>query len=463
VEGEVLAGRYRLATLIGVGGMARVYRAHDELLDRDVAVKVFQTPVDEAGAARVTAEVRALGRLSHPHLVALYDGGTGPVDGALDRTFLVMELVEGHTLADRIRSGPMTSEAVRALGADLADALAHVHARGIVHRDVKPANVLLGCSGSAHLADFGIARSVEEAGMTRTGVALGTAPYLSPEQVRGESAGPASDIYALGLVLLEALTSRREYAGHGVEAALARLTRPPRLDDVDAQWAPLLRVMTSDQPQDRPTAGAVAARLGAAGPGTGWRPWSDLRPDADTADLQVPLLARRRTARRLVPVLAVLCLAAAGGIVALVPDGGRPGPRGSLLEPVRGVASQPDDGVLTSVSTPTGPLTGPSTADPLPTGSPSGVVPPAVVDDGPAVQVRTVDAALPASDHGAVAITSVPATRTASTAAPTAPTTAPASEPAAQPGTSGPPPVTSTAPDAPRHGKPSAPPGKPKK
>ncbi|OLT01609.1 hypothetical protein BJF90_30680 [Pseudonocardia sp. CNS-004] len=148
-----------------------------------------------------------LARLDHPGLVRLHDGGI--VD---DCPFVVTDLVEGSTLAGRIASGPpLAPGAVRRLGAQLADALAYVHAAGIVHRDVKPANVLLGDGGRPRLADFGIARALEATAATADGCVVGTAAYLAPEQVRGEVVAPATDVYALGLVLLEALTGRGEF------------------------------------------------------------------------------------------------------------------------------------------------------------------------------------------------------------------------------------------------------------
>ena len=203
--------------------------------------------------------MRALATLHHPGLVALHDGGVE--DG---RPFIVTDLVEGPTLAERLETGPLDPDEVRRLGARLADALAHVHRGGIVHRDLKPANVLLGADGP-RLADFGIARAVDGTAVTGTGYVVGTAAYLAPEQVRGEWVGPEADVYALGLVLLEALTGRREYPGALVESATARLHRPPGIPDgLPSSLHTALQAMTALDPAARPTAGAGR---GAAGGG----------------------------------------------------------------------------------------------------------------------------------------------------------------------------------------------------
>ncbi len=250
-------GRYQLGALLGTGGMSQVRRATDTLLGRDVAVKVFREDLDDDSAARARQEMQTLAALHHPRLVAVHDAGTD--DGG--RPYLVMELIDGPTLADRCRDRSLTPACVTAIGAELAEALTYVHSLGIVHRDVKPANVLLPADG-ARLADFGVARIVDSARHTGTGLTVGTAPYLSPEQVTGGSVGPPADIYSLGLVLLECLTGRREYDGNPVEAALARLHREPQVPaSLDAPWPELLRAMTARQAEDRPTAEQVVAVL----------------------------------------------------------------------------------------------------------------------------------------------------------------------------------------------------------
>ncbi|MCD2188568.1 serine/threonine-protein kinase [Actinomycetospora soli] len=251
------AGRYTLGDLIGRGGAAEVYRARDELLGRDVAVKLFPAGVGEADESRRQREVQTLAGMNHPGLVTIYDVGA---EGS--RAYFVMQLIEGESLADRIRTGPLRPGDVVALGAALGDALTYVHRHGVVHRDIKPGNVLLDTEGRPHLSDFGIAVLADATNITATGMVIGTASYLSPEQVRGQPVGPASDVYALGLVLLECITARREYPGNALEAAVARLHRPP---DVPTDLPPalygLLVAMTRDEPAERPTTEQVVGEL----------------------------------------------------------------------------------------------------------------------------------------------------------------------------------------------------------
>jgi len=284
----LVGGRYALGDLIGRGGAAEVFRARDELLGRDVAIKMFTAggdtptevldapagvdpkadPADAAAAAAIgdlengqearhRREVLTLAGLSHPGLVTVYD--VGDQDG---RAYFVMQLIEGDTLGQRIRYGPMHVVDVVALGAALADALAYVHRRGVVHRDVKPGNVLLDADGRAHLSDFGIAAVRDAAPVTGAGMVIGTASYLSPEQVRGEPVGTGVDVYALGLVLLESLTGRREYPGAALEAAVARLHRRPYVpSELPEPLAVLLTAMTEDDPDARPNAEEVVLRM----------------------------------------------------------------------------------------------------------------------------------------------------------------------------------------------------------
>jgi hypothetical protein len=173
-----------------------------------------------------------------------------------------MELVQGPTWAECCMDGRLTPTAVAERGRELASTLAYVHAEGVVHRDIKPANILLAPGDRTKLADFGVALLTDSSARTRTGLVIGTTPYLSPEQVRGERVGPPTDVYALGLVLLEALTGHREYEGSGTEAALARLHRPPAVpDDAPPGLRDALRAMTATEPGDRPTAADAAAML----------------------------------------------------------------------------------------------------------------------------------------------------------------------------------------------------------
>lgn len=242
--------------------MGVVYRARDTLLNRAVAVKVFRDGATEV--ARTTAETHLLAGLNHPALVTLFDAHLG----AEEPRYLVMEYVDGPTLDERLHRGPLTSAVVARLAADLADALHVAHQAGIVHRDVKPANVLLRTPGvtgeefSAKLADFGIAHMVDATRLTTPGTIIGSAAYLSPEQVTGEDPRPPADIYSLGLVLLEALTGRKAFAQEGLrEAVLARLSQDPVVpSEVGGEWGALLTDMTARDPAHRPTARAVADR-----------------------------------------------------------------------------------------------------------------------------------------------------------------------------------------------------------
>jgi eukaryotic-like serine/threonine-protein kinase len=255
---RVLDGRYRLGDRLGGGAAAEVYRALDERLQRPVAVKLFRGDA-AAQLQRHEAEMRTLASLDHPSLVGVYDAGTDEGSGA---PFLVMQLVEGSTLADELRNGPVPPDRAATYGAALADALAYVHERGFVHRDVKPANVLISGDGRVHLADFGIARLVDSAHETRTGDVLGTPGYFSPEQVVGEPVGAPTDIYALGIVLIECVTGERPFEGGPMEVALARVHRAPDIPmSLPEQWRTLLRAMTLREPAQRPSAQTVADSL----------------------------------------------------------------------------------------------------------------------------------------------------------------------------------------------------------
>ena len=256
-EQVLVNGRYRLVGLLGRGGTAEVWRAEDEALGRHVALKLVTVPTDD-GAARAGDEARLLARLNHPYLVPVYDAGTDE----RDRPWVVMELVEGETLSDTIKRGPIPSGRCAEIGRSVAEALAYVHAQGLVHRDVKPGNVLIGDDGRVRLTDFGIARLVDAARVTSTGMMVGTASYLAPEQVLGEKVGPPADVYALGLMLLECLTGAREYNGNTVEVALARLQRAPEIPrTLPSGWPGLLRAMTAREAIDRPTPAEAAQEL----------------------------------------------------------------------------------------------------------------------------------------------------------------------------------------------------------
>jgi serine/threonine protein kinase len=252
-----VGGRYDLGEVLGRGGMADVRRARDSVLGRDVAIKLLRTS-DELDRSRFDSEARLLALLSHENIVTVLDAG---VDDGL--AWLALELVDGDTLADRYRLGPLAPTALAWFGAQIAAALRHAHQHGVVHRDVKPSNVLVDGGDRARLTDFGIARLVDDrSALTMTGHAVGTAAYIAPEQVVGEPVTTASDVYALGLLLLEGITGRREYPGPPVEAALARLQRSPLVPvSLPTGWPSLIAAMTARRPEDRPTADAVVQRL----------------------------------------------------------------------------------------------------------------------------------------------------------------------------------------------------------
>jgi eukaryotic-like serine/threonine-protein kinase len=270
---RMLASRYRLVRMLGRGGMADVYEAADMRLGRSVAVKVFRQQTELSGnEARQQREIQVLARLQPPNIVSVFDAGT---EGGL--SFVVMQLIDGVTLARRITASALELAEVRRVGAAVADALAYVHSADMVHRDVKPANILCASNGQVFLTDFGIVRLVDATRLTAQRT-IGTVAYLSPEQVRGEDVDVSSDIYSLGLVLLEYLTGKPEYPGSSAEAAVARLTRPPHVPStLPPDWSGLLTAMTSADMMKRPHASDVAKAF---------RELSTSQADAPTAILE---------------------------------------------------------------------------------------------------------------------------------------------------------------------------------
>ena len=221
--GRVLGGRYRLVSPIARGGMATVWVADDPILSRRVAVKILRADLaaDDGTRARFRHEAIAAARLSHPNIVSTYD--TGDDDGV---AYIVMELVEGPTLRHLIdqHGGLPTAEVIR-IGKEVADALDAAHRAGLVHRDVKPANVLVPDTGPVKVTDFGIAKAAGGDDLTRTGTVMGTARYLAPEQVNGRPTDPRTDVYALGLLMFEALVGHPPFGGDtDIATAMARLT-----------------------------------------------------------------------------------------------------------------------------------------------------------------------------------------------------------------------------------------------
>lgn len=325
---DLFDGRYRLGRVLGTGGYARVYEAVDTSLGRTVALKVMVgDSADPTDAARVRSEIRLLASLSHPSLVTLYDARLSSTP-----TYLAMELIAGPTLTDVIERGPIPVADAARYGREIAEALSVVHSRGIVHRDVKPSNILLrppahtGERARATLADFGIAALVGATRVTRADTVIGTAAYLSPEQARGMPAAPASDVYSLGLVLLEALTGRRPFGGRTPHEALAaRLVSPPDIpDDLPRPWRTLLARMTAIDPAERPDAADLGAEFRAL-PGESMPP----TPLGATALIDGPAPDELTRTRILAPVAATprrggrrRTVIAAGVIAAVLAVGG---------------------------------------------------------------------------------------------------------------------------------------------
>jgi eukaryotic-like serine/threonine-protein kinase len=260
---SLILGRYRLDREIAVGGTARVWRARDAKQDRAVAVKLLHPHLlpDATSRRRLEGEARAAEALSHPAIAAVYD-----VSGPDDDPALVMELVDGEPLSKILeRDGPMAPKAAAALVADVAEALYHAHQRGIIHRDVKPANILVERrTHRARLIDFGIAHSLEVAShdLTRTGTSLGTPRYMAPEQLAGDPIGPRTDLWGLGAVLYQALSGRVPFDG-ATPLAIATQQRAgaPPLDADPALVAVVTRCLSSAIDERPVHAGAVAEAL----------------------------------------------------------------------------------------------------------------------------------------------------------------------------------------------------------
>jgi eukaryotic-like serine/threonine-protein kinase len=299
VVGELIAERYELDEVVGTGGMSSVYRAHDRLLERDVALKVLHEQFNEDGehVERFRREARAVAQLSHPNIVTVID--RGEQDG---RQFIVFEYVAGENVKSLVeREAPLPErEAVR-IALQVARALAFAHDHGLVHRDVKPQNILLPEGGEAKVTDFGIARSLDRdvrGGLTQTGTVMGTSDYIAPEQARGSKASVETDIYSLGVVLYELLTGELPFTGENFVAVAMRHINEPvpsvreRRPDVSPRLdAAIQRAMAKEPRQRFSTMNAFAAELEACLP----------QPDADGAGPGAETLivapARRRRGR----------------------------------------------------------------------------------------------------------------------------------------------------------------------
>jgi eukaryotic-like serine/threonine-protein kinase len=260
LAGAVLDGRYELDEQVGAGGYGEVWRAVDSVLSRPVAVKLlYPGAAGQPGAlARFQAEARHAGALSHQNIARVYDYGE-PADGS---PYLVMELVDGPCLSDVLASGPLDTARTMDIVAQTAAGLQAAHAAGLVHRDVKPANLLLDPDGMVKITDFGIANTVGSAPVTITGQVIGTPGYLAPERVAGEQATPASDLYALGIVAYECLAGTPPFAGTPLEIAIAHGIRPlpPLPPPVPSDVVAMVMLLTAKDPAWRPATAADVAR-----------------------------------------------------------------------------------------------------------------------------------------------------------------------------------------------------------
>ena len=262
--GQVLDGRYRLDARIAAGGMGEVWRGTDLALNRAVAVKLLhpEQASQADGLARFRAEAQHTGSLSHPNIAQVYDYcEPAPPDPA----YLVLELVDGPSLARRLDGGPISPERTLDVIEQAASGLAAAHRSGLLHRDIKPGNLLLSADGLIKITDFGIARLAGSAGQTRTGALAGTPAYLAPERVTGAPATPAADIYALGVVAHQCLTGQVPFAGEPLVVALAHVERdmPPLPPSVPPGLAALVADLTRKDPHARPASAiAVLARAG---------------------------------------------------------------------------------------------------------------------------------------------------------------------------------------------------------
>jgi eukaryotic-like serine/threonine-protein kinase len=345
-SGRLVAERYRLAQRVASGATATVWLARDERLGRPVAVKLLHAHLlpDVASQERFMDEARAAAVLSHPGIVSVHDVVR---DG--EQPAIVFEFVAGESLAARLaRERHLEPRAAARIAAEVAEALDHAHAHGLVHRDVKPGNILIDPDGRALLVDFGIARSLQEAAARRSGggVVVGTLRYMAPEQLRDEPPSPAVDIYALGVVLYEMLAGRPPWVAATAQAMVAeQLGPPPQLPDVPAPLAALAVACLQHDPARRPTsAAAVAARL---------RTWlaapepvaAGTRGDPSAARPPAALPVRRRgvggpllIALLVLLLIAVAGVTMAGGPAALLAAFGptpRPSPRATPRPTVR--------------------------------------------------------------------------------------------------------------------------------
>jgi len=314
MAGDVIAGRYRLIEPLGRGAMSAVWLAHDEELDRNVAVKTLAPTADRA---RFEREARAVAALSHPNICSVYDYGES--DG---KPFMVLECLPNGSLEERLAGGKsLPDDEAQVIAAEIAAALAHAHERGLVHRDLKPANVLFDTEGRAKIADFGIARMGGAGTLTEAGTVLGTASYISPEQASGQPAGPPSDVYSFGVILFRMLTGALPFVSTNA-MELVRMHRddpPPAVSDLRTDAPPGLAAVANaslaKDPAARPADGAaLVAALNGGGVAAGGV--AAARTETAAATQVIPPTTRRRRRLPVLP-LVLLALVLLGGGVAL--------------------------------------------------------------------------------------------------------------------------------------------------
>jgi serine/threonine-protein kinase len=354
---ELIADRYELEDVLGSGGMASVYCAHDTLLERKVALKILHEQHTEADeyVERFQREARAAAQLSHPGIVTVID--RGEADG---RQFIVFEYVDGETLKEVVqRAGPMPPRRVLELGLEIGRAIAFAHQQGLVHRDVKPQNVLINSDGRAKVTDFGIARTIDAVGVTETGTVLGTSHYVAPEQARAEHVDAQTDVYSFGVVLYELLVGSVPYEGDNfLNVAMKHVNEPvpsvlDRRPDCPVRLASLVERMMAKAPADRPASmDEVVDELEAC------LAELDSRPDGDSTMILTSPVAneprprKARPARRRRPLLALLLLlllaiAAAAALFLLTRDDDDGAAAGGAPLQLRGVGAHdppPGDG-----------------------------------------------------------------------------------------------------------------------
>ena len=361
MTGRVLAGRYRTIRRLGSGGMATVWLAEDERLRREVAVKRLHGDASDGDVVRrFQREARLGASLNHPNVVAVYD--IAPDD---EGVLIAMEYVEGRTLRDEMAAGPLPPERVLPVLRGVAAALDHAHELGVLHRDVKPANVLLRKDGAVKLADLGIATAAEQSRITRSGAVLGTAAYMAPERVEGEAGDRAADVYALAAMAFEALSGRKPIEGATpLELAQRVVNQPvPDLRDVvpgapAAAAAVLKRGLAKDPAERPPSAGGLVKELErafAAEPTAPTAPVRPAPPSAVAVDAPIgPQVQPRRSGRPLLPVLAALAVIAAVALIAVLASSGDDGAKkASKPTPTHGQKKNRSAPPATPAQTPT--------------------------------------------------------------------------------------------------------------